>query len=181
MERRSTLAEIRIKQRERTQVRDGECLNLRLAGATYADIAKIMGMANKAVARNACQRAMGEARARRDWAAEGVKDLELARLDKMLVGVWQKATSGSEAAIAAVLRIMERRAAYIGLDAPKRTEVTGADGGPIEVETLVLTEEDRDRRIFEIVEQARARLDIPALPEAPNLAAPGGTADSSVA
>lgn len=64
-------------------------------------------------------------------------DLELSRLDDIINSVWAylfgddfntRVVSGN-----LVLRAMERRAKFLGLDAPERREVAGPDGGPVEV------------------------------------------------
>jgi hypothetical protein len=62
-------------------------------------------------------------------------ELEFERLDML----WEAAlnlvkTDPSPAAIASAAKILERRAKLAGLDAPSKTEVTGADGGPIQNE-----------------------------------------------
>lgn len=56
-----------------------------------------------------------------ETAAE-VRDLELMRLDEMLKGVWEDATSGDPRAVQKVLNIQERRARFLGLDAPEKFE-----------------------------------------------------------
>ncbi len=57
--------------------------------------------------------------------ADAVRSMELARLDALLRAVWRRATGGHLEAIASALRIMERRAVMLGLDAPRRIDVTG--------------------------------------------------------
>jgi len=52
-----------------------------------------------------------------------VRALELERCDRLQAAVWPAATQGDVAAVAAVLRIMERRARYLGLDAPVLVDV----------------------------------------------------------
>lgn len=117
-----------------------KALELRRAGASYRAIGKALGcsvaMAHKYVAR-AMKRLIGKCEER----AEEVRTLELDRLDAMLMGLWPNATKGNPQAVAQVLRIMERRATMLGLDAQKnqddadmadqiqtvRIEVVGAD------------------------------------------------------
>jgi len=55
--------------------------------------------------------------------AEQVRALELERLDLMLVAVWPSALGGDIAAQQQVLRLMDRRARYLGLDAPQRIDI----------------------------------------------------------
>ena len=65
--------------------------------------------------------------------ADELRKLELERLDKLLLGVWPQAVRGNQGSVDRALRIMERRAKLLGLDAPVKSEWSGPDGGPIEV------------------------------------------------
>lgn len=56
--------------------------------------------------------------------AEQTRALELERLDVMLHAVWHKIESGDARAIDTALRVAERRAKLLGLDAPVRTDIT---------------------------------------------------------
>ncbi|MGW4690942.1 hypothetical protein ACWEO1_00960 [Kitasatospora cineracea] len=65
---------------------------------------------------------------------EALRALEDARLDRLFLVAYRKAVRDGELpAIDRALRIMERRARLRGLDRPLRTEISGQDGGPIEV------------------------------------------------
>lgn len=67
-------------------------------------------------------------------AVEEVRELEVQRLDRLLMGHWEKAMSGDDKSAGVVLKIMERRSRLLGLDTPppSRVEVTGKDGGAID-------------------------------------------------
>ena len=56
-----------------------------------------------------------------------------------------------------ILRCQERRCKLLGLDAPSRQELTGANGGPIQVDDIHITDEQRISRITELLDRARAR------------------------
>lgn len=104
-----------------TAERRCRALTLRKAGLSYEQIAKQEGFSGKSAARQNVHDAI------RDLTREPAKDvvlLELERLDTMLLALWKKAKSGDVRAIDSVLRIMERRSAYLGIDAPKK--VAGA-------------------------------------------------------
>ena len=93
--------------------RKAEALKLRKSGATYEEIAKKLGLSGRTSAFECVQRAI------RDITKEPAKDvleLEVARLDAMLAGLWEKATDGDDKAVTSALRIMDRRAKYLGLD-----------------------------------------------------------------
>ena len=168
--------------KEKTIERDRQAIELRRAGASFDQIARQLGYANKSVAYNAVSRALKRTMASMSLDADAYRQLTMDRLDAMLLGVWRSATQGDVQAISAVLRIEERRANMLGLDAPKRTEVTGQDGGPIEVDQRVTySVEERQQRILEIVESARARTHPLALPEGSDLASTNGSTNGRVA
>ncbi len=104
--------------------RDRKALELRKAGATYAQIAAEIGLETEAGAWKAVKAALDMAI---QEPAQDVLILELTRLDVLLLGCWHKAKNGDVQAIDRALRIMERRSSYLGIDAPKKT-ATDFDG-----------------------------------------------------
>lgn len=96
-------------------------LELRKAGATYRQIAAELGYSQGRSAQKAVETALEELRRE---PAEQLLELELQRLDRMQVGLWSHAVAGDLAAVQLVLRIMERRARYCGLDAPTKQNVS---------------------------------------------------------
>lgn len=99
-----------------------QALELRKAGATYDRIAQQLGFANRGGAYRAVETALREITAE---PAQDVRQLELERLDALLLGLWPQARKGNQGAVDRVLRIMERRAKLLGLDAPTKAEVGG--------------------------------------------------------
>jgi len=57
--------------------------------------------------------------------AKEVRRLELERLDALTESLWDMAIKGDNAAIDRLLRISERRARLLGLDAPRDVNLTG--------------------------------------------------------
>jgi hypothetical protein len=49
--------------------------------------------------------------------------MELERLDEMLLALWPSARRGAHGAIGLVLAIQDRRARYLGLDAPRSLDL----------------------------------------------------------
>lgn len=92
--------------------RQEHALNLRLAGARYAAIAEKLGISTPQAWRDVAD-ALKEIKREPSLA---VLDMELHRLDQMLLGLWRQAASGNLKAVGAALRIMDRRARYLGLD-----------------------------------------------------------------
>lgn len=95
-----------------------QALELRKAGATYEAIAKKLEYANASGAEHAIKAAL---KATVQDSADSVRHLEVERLDAMLLGLWKMVNSGNLGAVDRVLRIMERRAKLLGLDAPAKT------------------------------------------------------------
>ena len=107
---RGTTTPARIKARER----QAQAVALRKAGASYEQIAQQLAFVDRGAAYRsvtAALRALG-----RDDAGE-VLDLELSRLDEMQLAVWPAARRGDIKAIETVLKLQDRRAKYLGLDA----------------------------------------------------------------
>ena len=129
-----------------TAERDAEACRLRRDGCTYDHIARELGYADRGEAHKAVQRALV---AIVQEAAEEVRAVELDRLDmlwraglKVLRAKHVTVQNGKVVmldgeplsddapvlnAIDRLLRIMERRAKLLGLDAPKRVEVLTMD------------------------------------------------------
>jgi hypothetical protein len=99
--------------------RQAEALRLRRAGYTYEQIARELGYRSVNGPWSAIKAAL--ARMVRE-PAEDLRRLELARLDRLMLAVWDKAIAGDGEAIDRCLRIMRRRSELLGLDAPKQVK-----------------------------------------------------------
>jgi orotate phosphoribosyltransferase-like protein len=111
------------KQQAQARAKDREALELRKAGATYQQIADKLGISLSGA--GVCvSRAMEALRLEVNEKAEEVLQLELDRLDHMLLGLWDAARRGNTAAIDRVLKIQDRRAKYLGLDKQTAPTVT---------------------------------------------------------
>jgi AcrR family transcriptional regulator len=64
------------------------------------------------------------------------KGLDLERIEALIDAIWAKAENGDTWSIDRIVKLLERKANMLGLDAPKKTEVTGKDGGPMQVEHI---------------------------------------------
>jgi len=104
-----------------------KCISLRRLGMSYADVAKEVGL-SRGGAYKAVQTALDEIRASyRETAAE-VLELELDRLDEMTRALSSKVGYGDPQAVTAALRVMDRRAKLLGLDAPTKIAPTDPTG-----------------------------------------------------
>jgi len=116
-------------------VRRPEALQLRIAGATYREIGARLGVSPQ-TAYTDIQASLAELNAEKTKQAEQYRELELERLDRASLALWPKVIAGSERAVMAWAKLSERRAKLLGLDAPAKTEITGADGGPVQLEAV---------------------------------------------
>lgn len=99
-----------------------QAVRLRMAGATLDQIASQLGFATAAGAYKSIMRELEETAQDMGESTEAVRQLELKRLDQMLFPIWNGVLSGDQQAVHTALRIQERRAALLGLDAPKQIE-----------------------------------------------------------
>lgn len=88
-------------------------LDLARSGLTLAAIAQEVGYADRGGAHKALKRAL--ARTLQPAATE-LRQLEVERLDRMLLGVWAEAITGNNKAILSALRISKARRELLGLD-----------------------------------------------------------------
>jgi hypothetical protein len=143
-----------LTEQVRAHERHLRALELRKAGATYETIAGQLGYANASGARKAVASAL---KATLREPAEELRTLELARLDAMALALWRRVQDGDEKAVDRVLRIMERRARLLGLDAAARTELSGAGGEPLALAIVARQARERLEAKLEAISQARGQ------------------------
>ena len=143
---------------------------LRKSGATYRQIAeqveRQVGKENlpttwgERYAHKDVRRELNRIQAETGETAQETLMLELARLDAALMAIWRGVQSGDYQAIDRLLRIMDRRAKMLGLDAPAKSmaEISGPNGGPVQTKTDVTHDFDGNAAaaIFDILEAAGA-------------------------
>jgi hypothetical protein len=96
-----------------------KALELRRGGATYRQISDALNV-SVSTAEKAVKRGLRMIVAE---PAEAVLRLELDRLDGAWMGLWPRIQKGEPAAVTAGVRVIERRAKLLGLDAPKELAV----------------------------------------------------------
>lgn len=100
---------------------ENKAMQLRKAGASFQAIADALGV-SKTGAYKAVNRVLDKLDYDTDEHARRMVKLELERLDEFFLGVYPRARKGDDKAISSALKIMERRARYLGLDAPTPVE-----------------------------------------------------------
>jgi len=103
-------------------------LELRIEGLSVEQIAQRLGVAHSTVSLD-LSHALGDlAEANKGKSAEFV-ELEVARCDELIRALWARRKDPSFAE--KILKAIDRKAKLLGIDAPKRSELTGKDGGPL--------------------------------------------------
>lgn len=148
-------------------------LQLRRQGVRFCDDRILnLGYADSGAARKDLIRALQKNRDEEKAEASVYRQQENERLDALLEAAWPRATTPSPVfdkegevvdhvldmrAVDTVLRLMDRRAKLNGLDMPVKTELTGADGGPLAMSTA-----DPDKVAALIAATSRLDTDNPA-------------------
>ena len=104
------------------RMRGQQAIKLRMAGATLDDIARQLDFKSAAGAYKSVMRELKATAQDMGEGTEAVRQLELKRLDQMQFPLWPQVLAGDVAAPTTALRIQERRASLLGLDAPKQIE-----------------------------------------------------------
>lgn len=105
---------------DETLQKERQTLELRRAGVTFDVIADRLGFHDRGGAYKAYRRAL--ARTLQEPADE-LRQTELDRLDRLHAAYWPQAMRGDVRAGQMILRIAERRARLLGLDAPEQVNV----------------------------------------------------------
>ncbi len=109
-----------------------QAIELRRSGLGFVDIGTKLGI-GKSTAHRLVEAGMADARAQITASADDLKAQELSRLDGLLLKLYPSAANGDLQAIDRVIKIGERRAKLLGLDAPVRTALQGGgdDAPPV--------------------------------------------------
>ena len=96
---------------------------LRIAGATYEQIGRELGITSQAAWKHVTI-ALTAIRQKTAEDADVLRVTELARLDAAQASIWPRVVQGDNQAIDRFLRISKRRGEITGIDAPLRQDVT---------------------------------------------------------
>lgn len=151
-----------------TAQRRRQAIDMRMAGASFQEIADTLGYTTRGAACQDITRALETAVIEQTRSVEAYREEELQRLDALLAEAWailkrQHVTVShgrliyddrtgeplvddgpTLSAIDRILKIQERRAKFLGLDAPQRHEVVTVDAVDAEIARLT-AELERDK------------------------------------
>jgi hypothetical protein len=114
-------------------------MKLRAAGLDYREISDALGI-SESYARALVKKELDRAKEISLEQAEQIIAIELQRLDAMHAALWQQRCDPK--ASEALLKIGKARRDLLGLDAPIRREVSGPDGGPLELSVAKMSTEE---------------------------------------
>ena len=103
-----------MKSLAQARIKRARAVELVAEGKTYEEVARAVGFTNRGSAHRAVYKALNEREAE---GVEILRAIELDRLDRLQVSLWDRALSGDAVAVNAVLRIIEARARLLGLSA----------------------------------------------------------------
>lgn len=130
---------------------------MRKAGANLQLIANELGISIVSVHKHLVK-AIDQLHAKSAIDIEQYRKLSLERLDDMTLGIWDKARTGKYQAIDRMIKIEKRRADLLGLDAPKKSDIT-SDGKPLLPEgAIIITTDQIEKLSTDALEQVRSIL-----------------------
>jgi hypothetical protein len=121
-----------------------KALELRKAGMGLVAIGKELGI-NASLVRDDVNKLLQDRIEDNKENVDYALFLELERLDSFLVETWKQVIKGDLTAVDRVLKIMERRSKYLGLDAPEKRQIIGDADNPLEVRTVISLDEFRKK------------------------------------
>ena len=127
------MSESKTSQRRlRAADRQRQALELRKAGVSFEEIARSLGYAGPSSSYRAVMSALKRTL---QEPADEVRKLELVRLDRAQRIAWERMLQGDLEALGKVIKVMERRAKLLGIDAPQKLAQGGdPDAPPVKFE-----------------------------------------------
>lgn len=129
-----------------SQQKRRQALELRKAGATYAQIAQSVGYNDASAAHKAVMKAFGEVI---QEPVNELKTIQVERLNHMLVVLWPKVQQGDERAIGTALMVMNKIDALMGTEAAQRVTVKNENN-------ILVVDGDKDDYIAALKKMAGA-------------------------
>ena len=129
-----------------------EAAHLRATGLSWREVAGRVGYSSAETARVGAMHAIERAT---QEASDELVDMEIHKLDALHRAVWPKALDGDPKAVESVLRIMQRRSKFLGLDAAESRVAAAVEqaAGTLEAQTaLVAVALDRVLRQLDLSE-----------------------------
>lgn len=136
--------------------RQADAVAMRLRGKSYSQIAEVLGI-TKQRAHQLVMQAFEEMRQQCAEDTEQLRAIELARLDRItetfapmleMPGLDLQDVEAAKKAADVLIKVSERRAKLLGLDAPTRAELTGKDGQPFVAGVFAIPQPAKDADVW---------------------------------
>jgi hypothetical protein len=105
-------------------VRSNRALELRMAGATWQQVADTLAYRSVKTAQTAVRTALEREQRRVGDVREEYRTMQLLRTERSMRAIWPQVISGDLFAVDRMIKIMERQAKLLGLDAPTQVSIT---------------------------------------------------------
>lgn len=128
------------RQIELTQ-KQADALQLRLGGASLKQIADALGYSQPSGAHYAIMQALKVTLP--EQTREQHRNIELARLDRLMLAHWTPALAGDDKSARVVLQCVGMRAKLLGLEAPAQVNVNLYEGDAVEISVLQLLSDEQ--------------------------------------
>jgi hypothetical protein len=140
-------------EQDRARERRKQNIALRLAGAGWQQIADQLGYASRGAACEDYRRATAQSKAELDRSVEELRREDVDRVERLLLAYWPQAVAGNQRAGEFALKLLERRARLLQLDAPTQHEVITVSAVEREIARL---EEELGVRARNVAKKAEA-------------------------
>lgn len=136
----------------KTQVSQRAAVAMRLAGATFGEIAEVLGLSSPDAARQKVEAGLAAERFD-DEQREALRAEEAARILGLLKPMWPKATDPEDPehipAAKAALQFIDRHARLLGLDAPTEVVVHNPTMSEIDAWVATMLQQDQGFTVIE--------------------------------
>lgn len=102
----------------------GDIIDRRIRGETFDAIAAAVGLGSKQAVHALYTRALREIQDDRATTTEAARSFELERLDRIEAAAWVRVDNDDPRALDVLIRISDRRARLLGLDAPAKVDLS---------------------------------------------------------
>lgn len=101
-----------------------DIIDRRIRGETFESIAAAVGLGSKQAVHALYTRALREIQDDRAETIEAARSFELERLDRIEAAAWARVDNDDPRALDVLIRISDRRARLLGLDAPAKVDLS---------------------------------------------------------
>lgn len=129
-------------------------LQVRMSGATLEQVAEAVGYNSSQAVWKAITSMLDR---EQPIAIAEYRAMHVARIERLLMGVWQAAIGGDDKAQQQALRLLQELGKIMGVYAPIKAEVSGPDGGPVREVLTFMPDDEWTNRFAHAWDEIRVR------------------------